>query len=108
VYESCSGARHVGHGVEGLAGSVPLFSKMDCSLGRKGYEKQEMGKEGKKLLGYAHDMSATKLCTIIASTVLIRLKRICNFLCSMLVHTPFALRFITLRGVFMHFLELTY
>jgi hypothetical protein len=26
----------------------------------------------------------------------------------MLVYTPFALCFVTLRGVFMHFLELTY
>jgi hypothetical protein len=39
---------------------------------------------------------------------LIRLKYIYNFLCSMLVYTPFALCFVTLRGVFMHFLELTY
>jgi hypothetical protein len=38
----------------------------------------------------------------------IRLKRIYNFLCSMLVYTPFALCFVTLRGVFMHFLEVTY
>jgi hypothetical protein len=38
----------------------------------------------------------------------IRLKRIYNFLCSMLVFTPFALCFITLRGVFMRFPELTY
>jgi hypothetical protein len=26
----------------------------------------------------------------------------------MLVYTPFALCFVTLRGIFMHFLELTY
>jgi hypothetical protein len=38
----------------------------------------------------------------------IRLKRICNFRCSMLVFTPFALCFVTLRGIFMRFLELTY
>jgi hypothetical protein len=38
---------------------------------------------------------------------LIRLKCIYNFWCSMLVLTPFALSFVTLRGVFMHFLELT-
>jgi hypothetical protein len=38
----------------------------------------------------------------------IRLQRIYNFLCSMLVFTPFAYCFITLRGTFMHFLELTY
>jgi hypothetical protein len=36
------------------------------------------------------------------------LKCIYNFLCSMLVFTPFALYFITLRGVFMRFPELTY
>jgi hypothetical protein len=35
------------------------------------------------------------------------LKRIYNFLCSMLVYAPFALCFVTLRGIFMHFLELT-
>jgi hypothetical protein len=39
---------------------------------------------------------------------LIRLKRIYIFLYSMLVYAPFALCFVTLRGVFMHFLELTY
>jgi hypothetical protein len=38
----------------------------------------------------------------------IRLKRIYNFLCSMLIYTLFSLCFDTLRGVFMHFLELTY
>jgi hypothetical protein len=40
--------------------------------------------------------------------VLICFKHIYNFLCSMLVFTPFALCFITLRGVFMRFPELTY
>jgi hypothetical protein len=39
---------------------------------------------------------------------LIRLKRIYNFLCSMLVFTPFDLCFVTLRGIFMRFPELTY
>jgi hypothetical protein len=38
----------------------------------------------------------------------IRLKRIYNFWCSMLVFTPFASCFVTLCGTFMHFLELTY
>jgi hypothetical protein len=40
--------------------------------------------------------------------ILIRLKRIYNFWWSMLVFTPFALCFVTLRGVFIRFLELTY
>jgi hypothetical protein len=40
--------------------------------------------------------------------MLIRLKHIYNFLCSMLVFTPFALCFVTLHGVFMRFPELTY
>jgi hypothetical protein len=40
--------------------------------------------------------------------MLIRLKRIYNFLCSMLVFTPFALCFVTRRRVFMQFPELTY
>jgi hypothetical protein len=39
---------------------------------------------------------------------MIRLKRIYNFLCSMLVYAPFVFRFVTLRSVFMHFSELTY
>jgi hypothetical protein len=39
---------------------------------------------------------------------LIHLKRIYNFLCSMLAYAPFALCFVTLRGVFLHFPELTY
>jgi hypothetical protein len=34
---------------------------------------------------------------------LIRLKRIYNFWCSMLVYTPFDLCFVTLRGIFMRF-----
>jgi hypothetical protein len=38
----------------------------------------------------------------------IRLKRIYNLWCSKLVYTPFALSFVTLRGIFMHFSELTY
>jgi hypothetical protein len=38
----------------------------------------------------------------------IRLKRIYNFWCFMLVYAPFALCFVTLHGVFMYFLELTY
>jgi hypothetical protein len=40
--------------------------------------------------------------------ILIRLKRIYNFWCSMLVFIPFALCFVTLCGVFMRFPELTY
>jgi hypothetical protein len=40
--------------------------------------------------------------------MLICLQRIYNFWCSMLVFTPFALCFVTLRGIFMLFLELTY
>jgi hypothetical protein len=49
-----------------------------------------------------NDVIDRSVCT------LIRLKRIYNFGCSMLVYTPFALCFVTLRGVFMHFPELTY
>jgi hypothetical protein len=44
----------------------------------------------------------------VISIPLIRLKCIYNFLCSMLVYTPFALCFVTLRGVFIHFPKLTY
>jgi hypothetical protein len=43
-----------------------------------------------------------------AAIEVIRLQRIYNFLCSMLVFTPFAYCFVTLRGTFMHFPELTY
>jgi hypothetical protein len=39
---------------------------------------------------------------------LIRVQRIYNFLCSMLVFTPSTRCFVTLHGTFMHFLELTY
>jgi hypothetical protein len=39
---------------------------------------------------------------------MIRLQRIYNFLCSMLVFTPFAQCFVILRDTFMHFPELTY
>jgi hypothetical protein len=46
--------------------------------------------------------------SIMFGVLLIRLKRIYNFLCSMLVYAPFALCFVTLHGVFMHFPELTY
>jgi hypothetical protein len=44
----------------------------------------------------------------IAKNTLIRLQRIYNFLCSMLVFTPFAYCFVTLHGTFVHFPELTY
>jgi hypothetical protein len=44
----------------------------------------------------------------VLSAALIRLKRIYDFLCSMLVFTPFAYCFVTLSGTFMHFPELTY
>jgi hypothetical protein len=52
---------------------------------------------------------ALEACTLIESLVgvLIRLKRIYNFLCSMLVYTPSALCFVTLHLVLMHFPELT-
>jgi hypothetical protein len=41
-------------------------------------------------------------------SLLTHLKCIYNFWCSMPVYTPFALCFVTLCGVFMHFPELTY
>jgi hypothetical protein len=51
-----------------------------------------------------------KSCFIYSSNAraMIRLKRIYNFRCSMLVFIPFAYCFVTLRGTFMHFSELTY
>jgi hypothetical protein len=51
---------------------------------------------------------APPLLSFLLGGRLIRLKRIYNFWCSMLVFTPFALCFVTLRGVFMRFPELTY
>jgi hypothetical protein len=42
------------------------------------------------------------------SLLLIRLKRIYNFWCSMLCFTPFAYCFVTLSGIFIRFPELTY
>jgi hypothetical protein len=42
---------------------------MDLSLGRKEYEKKQgYEKEENILWGHAHDLSTTKLCTIITST----------------------------------------
>jgi hypothetical protein len=51
---------------------------------------------------FAHRRMPFGFCNVI------RLKYIYNFLCSMLVYTPFALYFVTLRGIFMHFPELTH
>jgi hypothetical protein len=48
------------------------------------------------------------LLRVVVCNILIHLKCIYNFWCFMLVFTPFALCFVTLRGVFMRFLELTY
>jgi hypothetical protein len=60
----------------------------------------------------AHDGKAVALhrfySDLLGHARLIRLKRIYNFLCSMLVFTQFALCFVTLCGVFMRFPELTY
>jgi hypothetical protein len=58
-----------------------------------------------------HDTIKVNVDATVGKTTLrgvIRLKRIYNFCWSMLVYTPFALCFVTLRGIFMHFLELTY
>jgi hypothetical protein len=51
---------------------------------------------------------ATGFSVAAALAQVIRLKCIYNFLCSMRVYTPFALCFVTLCGVFMHFPRLTY
>jgi hypothetical protein len=59
-------------------------------------------------LAFGSTLSACSMSSLGTPGMLIRLKRIYNFSCSMLVFTPFALCFVTLRGVFMHFLELTY
>jgi hypothetical protein len=55
-----------------------------------------------------HRNLSVKASIALLSETLIRLKRIHNFWCSMLVFTPFAYCFVTLRGTFMHFPELTY
>jgi hypothetical protein len=52
--------------------------------------------------------SAAGFSVAAALAQVIHLKRIYNFLCSMLVYTPFALCFVTLCGIFMHFPGLTY
>jgi hypothetical protein len=52
--------------------------------------------------------AATASSPLRRSSAMIHLKRIYNFLSSMLVYTPFALCFVTLRDIFMHFPELTY
>jgi hypothetical protein len=45
----------------------------------------------------------TNLKSELSFVILIRLKRIYYFLCYMLIYTPFALCFVTLYRVFMHF-----
>jgi hypothetical protein len=60
------------------------------------------------LLGTNASGLYTDQSTSIASREVIRLKHIYNFLCFMLVYAPFALCFVTLRDVFMHFPKLTY
>jgi hypothetical protein len=52
--------------------------------------------------------ASTRVAATLHRRELIRLKRIYNFSCSMLVFTPFANCFVTLSGIFMHFPELTY
>jgi hypothetical protein len=46
--------------------------------------------------------------TLTSGMYVIRCKRICNFWCSMLVLHQLLCVLFTLRGIFMHFLELTY
>jgi hypothetical protein len=62
--------------------------------------------------GQGRQINCLSACLPPAATwnlhTMIRLKRIYNFWCSMLVFTPFAYCFVTLRGTFMHFPELTY
>jgi uncharacterized membrane protein len=58
-------------------------------------------------------MARVKLKVVVISLTgvkcwLIHPKRIYNFLCSMLVYTLFALCFVILRGIFMHFPKLNY
>jgi hypothetical protein len=63
---------------------------------------------GRVFMDTSSDINLIYARTLKAMSILIRLKRVYNFLCSMLVYTPFALCFVTLRGVFMNFPELTY
>jgi hypothetical protein len=60
------------------------------------------------LLRLVHQHRPAVLLLILFRRMLIRLKRIYNFWCSMLCFTPFAYCFVTLSGIFIHFLELTY
>jgi hypothetical protein len=82
------------------------------------YEGVERGAVGRKRWRDSHQRgmgedenirSTVYLATFLnPRRVMIRLQRIYNFWCSMLVFTPFAYCFVTLRGTFMHFPELTY
>jgi hypothetical protein len=66
-------------------------------------EKGHNKKKGKKAWGVPSGPAPEE-----AHGPVIRLQRIYNFLCSMLVFTPFAYCFDTISGTFMHFSELTY
>jgi hypothetical protein len=68
----------------------------------KDLEKKDLDKRVRSLT------TLTAKLAVPACVAVIRLKRIYNFLYSMLVYALFALCFVTLRGVFMHFSELTY
>jgi hypothetical protein len=78
----------------------PILTMKGLSLKR--------GAEGAIAFAYAHveEVNWEKVSSSLGR--LIHLKRIYNFLCSMLVFAPFPLCFVTLCGVFMRFPELTY
>jgi hypothetical protein len=69
---------------------------------------KESKKESKTEMCDENLSLAKELKVVNKPNMMVRLKRIYNFLCSMLVFTPFALCFVTLRGVFMRFPKLTY
>jgi hypothetical protein len=78
-------------------------------LGEAGFVKHDIFSSPTLVEKVCSDDILSPICDVSNDAcALIRLKRIYNFCCSMLVFTPFALCFVTLRGVFMRFPELTY
>jgi hypothetical protein len=85
------------------------FSQHEDPYGYKS-RKRKKNQEADRIRNVERELAGMKkmMEELRQGSSLIHLKRIYKFLCSMLVYAPFALCFVTLRGIFMHFPELTY